>query len=178
MDNEKIVGFYHLFSCSPFKTADYADLKDGKIYAMVNFTGNRKPADIQSIYDQMGIHHYTPKIENPCNSIDRLVNFGLHYIRYNKNVLFYGNEGGLVNFTMICCYLTLFYKAKNPDVRKWVLGMKPAKHTPLYSVINTELQSMGISGTLTTEMVAAIMKYEVMLRDQYTEKTDEKSPNL
>ncbi len=174
MENEKIVGFFHLFSCSPFKTIDYDELNDAKICAMVNFTGNIKPLDIQNIYDQMGIHHYSPKIENPCNSIDRLVNFGLHYIRYGKNVLFYGNEQGLVNFTMTCCFLALFYKAKNPDVKKWVASLKPQKHTPLYSVINSALQSMGINGTMSTEMVAALMKYEVMLRDQHTDKTDEK----
>jgi hypothetical protein len=170
MENEKIVGFHHVFSCSPFKTIDYADLKDGEIYAMVNLTGHKKPVDIQNIYDQMGIHHYTPEIKDICQSIERLVNFGTHYIRYNKNILFYGNESGYVNFAMVCIYLSLYYKARNPEIRKWVASLKPPKYMPIYSVINDALYKMGVSGQMNTEMAAAIMKYENQLKEQYTEK--------
>lgn len=170
MDNEKIVGFHHLFSCSPFKTADYADLSDGKIAAMINFTGHKKPSDIQAIYDQMGIHHYSPEIKDPIASIDRLINFGMHYLRYDKNVLFYGNEQGLVSFTMVAIYLNLFYRMRVPQIRQWVMNMKPPKHMPIYNSIMNELRQMGIDGTVSTEMSNALLKFENQLKEQYTDK--------
>jgi hypothetical protein len=89
-------------------------------------------------------------------------------------VLFYGNEHGYVNFAMVCIYLTLYYKTKLPAIRNWVASLKAPKYTPIYSVINDELQRMGISGTMTTEMAAAIMKYENQLKTQHTDKDDEK----